>query len=284
MRALPALLCALAVVLSPPAFAQGKSARKSAAAEAKYDNSAQAALLKKQVSTLAPQKNGTTDIYAIGVAGWAEDVFRSELAGALAVTGKALPLTGGTVRLINSRETRDTLPLATRRNFAEAVRAIGRVMDKEEDVLFLFMTSHGEKRGFALQLPALIVRLRPQEVADILDKEGIKNRVVIVSACFSGIFVKPLANEDTIVLSAADANNTSFGCAPGREWTYFGDALFNHSLKPGTDFQRAYVSARGLIAGWEKMDRVKPSNPQGHFGEALVRKLAPLFAVVQTGQ
>lgn len=279
MRALPALLCALGLVFAPAAFAQGKGVRKNAATAAKYDNSAQAALLNKQVSALAPQRQGVTDIYAIGIAGWAaQDVFRNELAGALAVTGKALPLTGGTVRLINSRETRDTIPLASRRNFAAAVRAVARVMDKSEDVLLLFMTSHGEKRGFALQLPALTVRLRPQEVAKILNKEGIKNRVVIVSSCFSGIFVKPLANENTIVLTAADNRSPSFGCASGREWTYFGDALFNHSLKPGTDFQHAYVGARRLIEGWEKMDRVKPSNPQGHFGEALVRKLAPLFA------
>jgi hypothetical protein len=277
MRGLPALLCALGVAFSPPAWAQGKGARKSAAAEAKYDTPVQVALLKQQISALAPQKQGTTDIYAIGIAGWTHDVFRNELAGALAVMEKALPL-AGTVRLVNSRETREMIPLATRKNFAEAVRAVASVMDKEEDVLFLFMTSHGQKSGFALQLPRLLVRLRPRELATILDKEGIKNRVVIVSACFSGIFVKPLANENSIVLTAADANNTSFGCAPGREWTFFGDALFNHSLKPGTDFPRAFTNARSLIAGWEKMDRLKPSNPQGHFGEALVRQLAPLFA------
>jgi hypothetical protein len=276
---LPALVCALGVAFSPPAWAQEKAAGlKVSAAESKYDNPGQAALMKQQVSALAPQKKGVTDIYAIGVAGWAtQDVFRNELAGALASLGKALPLNGGVVRLINSRETAETIPLASRQNFAAAVRAVARVMDKEEDVLLVFMTSHGEKRGFGLQLPAVIVRFAPAEVAAILNKEGIKNRIVIVSACFSGIFVKPLANNNTIVVTAADEKNTSFGCADGRDWTYFGDAFFNHSLKPGTDFQRAFTAARGLIEGWEKLDRFKPSNPQGHFGEALVRKLEPLL-------
>ena len=217
-----------------------------------------------------------TDIYAIGIAGWTQDVFRNELAGALKVTRKALPLNGGTVRLINSRETADTVPLASQQNFAAAVRGIAQVMDKEEDVLFLFMTSHGEKRSFGLQLPSTIVRLRPSEVAAVLNREGIKNRVVIVSACYSGIFVKPLADENTIVLTAADKKSTSFGCAEGREWTYFGDALFHHSLKPGTDLRTAFAKARDLIAEWEKRDRFTSSNPQGHFGEALMRKLAPL--------
>jgi hypothetical protein len=277
MRLLPVLLVALGVAFAPPASAQGRAdAPKIRAAEARSADSRQAALLKKQVAALAPQKKGVTDIYAIGIAGWTQDVFRNELAGALRITGKALPLDGGTLRLINSRETADTAPLASRQNFAAAVRAIARVMDKEEDVLFLFMTSHGEKRSFGLQLPSAIVRFRPREMAAVLDREGIKNRVVIVSACYSGIFVKPLANENTIVLAAADAKSTSFGCAEGREWTYFGDALFQHSLKPGTDFQVAFGKARGLIAEWEKRDRFASSNPQGHFGEALMRKLAPL--------
>jgi len=276
-RLLPVLLVALGIAFAPQAFAQGRAdAAKTSAAEARYGDSRQTALLQRQISALAPQKKGVTDIYAIGIAGWTQDVFRNELAGALRVTGKALPLDGGTVRLINSRETADTVPLASRQNFAAAVRAIARVMDKEEDVLFLFMTSHGEKRSFGLQTPSAIVRFRPREMAAILDREGIKNRVVIVSACYSGIFVKPLANENTIVLTAADEKSTSFGCAEGREWTYFGDALFQHSLKPGTDFQVAFAKARGLIAEWEKRDRFASSNPQGHFGEVLMRKLAPL--------
>ena len=126
-------------------------------------------------------------------------------------------------------------------------------MDKTEDVLVLLMTSHGAANGVALQLPGKAVAvLTPQEVATVLDKEGIKNRVVIVSACYSGVFVKPLADDNSIVLTAADEKNTSFGCAPGRDWTYFGDALFNQSLQPGVDLRYAFGRARLMIAGWEQ--------------------------------
>ena len=140
------------------------------------------------------------------------------------------------------------MPLADPRNFAAAVHAIGGVMNKEQDVLVLFMTSHGEQTGFALQVPGKTIELTPQQVAAALDGEGIKNRVVIVSACFAGIFVPPLANDNTIVLTAADAKNTSFGCAPERDWTYFGDAFFRQSLHPGADFANAFDHARVLIA------------------------------------
>lgn len=231
---------------------------------------------------LAPQQPGVTDVYAVGLAGWSEqDVFRKELDGALAAMGRLLPLKDRIIRLSNDPEAK--LPLADHKNFAAAVRAVAQVMDKSEDVLLLLMTSHGATNGFALQLPGKQVAvLTPQEVATILRNEGIKNRLVIVSACYSGVFVQPLADDDSIVLTAADAKNTSFGCAPGRDWTYFGDALFNQSLQPGVDLKFAFSRARLMIAGWESMDRVPPSNPQGHFGPTLVEKLAPVFEAMQT--
>lgn len=243
-------------------------------------------LLQAETARFAPRKQGTTNIYAIGIAGWADqDVFIKELDGGLAMFGAILPIRGHTLRLVNHRETLENVPLANQRNFAAAVHAVGEVMDKNEDVLLLFMTSHGEPSGFALRLPSEATsELTPQEVAATLDKEGIKNRVVIVSACFSGVFVPPLANDDSIVLTAADARNTSFGCSAEREWTYFGDAFFRQSLRPGRDLQHAFDNARTLIEGWEMMDRAPPSNPQGHFGPALVAKLAPFFALQSAGQ
>ena len=69
------------------------------------------------------------------------------------------------------------------------MHAIGNIMDKNKDIFILLMTSHGDRTGFALQLPGNIAELTPRQVAAALDGEGIKNRVVIVSACYSGIFV-----------------------------------------------------------------------------------------------
>ena len=255
---LAALALTLGLALPPAALAeQARSAPpKVTAAEARYDTDRQTELLRKEIEALPPQRPGVTDIYAIGIAGWSTDVFRNELDGALAAAGKALPL-AGTVRLINSQETLETVPLATRANFRAAVQGVAKVMDRNEDVLFLFMTSHGGKGGIWLQLPRLLVPLVPKEVAGILNRAGIRNRVVIVSACYSGVFVKPLANDNTIVLTAADAKHTSFGCAEGRQWTYFGDAFFQQSLKPGTDFEGAYARSRRLIATWEKKEKIE---------------------------
>jgi hypothetical protein len=239
----------------------------------------QPALLRSEATGLLQHRKGETDIYAIGVAGWATlDVFAKELDGGLTTIDKVLPIKDRTLRLINNAETAAHVPLATQRNFEVAVHDVASVMDKQNDVLVLFLTSHGDRNGVALQLPDRIVDLTPMEVATTLKREGIKNRVVIVSACFSGIFVPPLQNPDTIVLTAADSTHTSFGCAPERDWTYFGDAFFHQALQPGADFQNAFDHARILIRGWEMMDHLPSSNPQASFGAALVAKLAPFFA------
>jgi len=242
----------------------------------------QPALLQSEATVLAPHRKGETDIYAIGMAGWATlDVFAKEVDGGLTAIGRVLPIKNRVIRLINHPATAVYVPLATLRNFQAAVHDVGKVMDKENDVLVLFMTSHGDRKGVALQLPNQIVNLTPQDVAAAFKREGIKNRVVIVSACFSGIFVPPLRNDNTIVLTAADAVHTSFGCAPERDWTYFGDAFFRQALQPGTDFQSAFQHARILIQGWELMDRATPSNPKGFFGPGLVAKLVPFFRSAQ---
>jgi hypothetical protein len=275
-----AICAALNLLATTPSFAQsGKGKGDPTGAQA------QRVLLKSAASQLAPQREGTTDLYTIGVAGWADqDVFIKELDGALASMARVLPTEGRVLRLVNQPDTMRKFPLATRNNLAAAVRAVAPIMDRNEDVLILFMTSHGNPGGFGLQLPGREpVELPPRQVLKMFDTAGIANRLVIVSSCYSGIFVRPFASDNSIVITAADAKNVSFGCEPGRDWTYFGDALFNRSLRPGVDLRSAFNNARLLISEWELMGRLPASNPQGHFGAALVAKLAPLFKAHANG-
>ena len=240
---------------------------------------AQPALLEAAIGRLRPQRDGVTDIFTLGIAGFSrEDVFIRELNGALGSLGGVLPIEGRVVRLVNHPSVLNVAPLATLQNFSAAVRAIGNVMNKNEDILLLFMTSHGSGEGFALAMEDVgFSTLRPDQVASVLDAEGIKHRIVIVSACYSGIFIPPLASDDSIVMTAADDSSASFGCSSEREWTYFGDALFNQSLHRGTTLEQAFGEARQIIAGWETQERLPPSNPQAHFGPNLVAKLQPLY-------
>ena len=236
----------------------------------------QGALLDAEIKKLLPEKKGTADIYAIGMAAWSgQDVFARELEGALAALEQAIPMDRGVVRLVNHLDTTERAPIASRTNFAAAVHYVAEIMNRDEDVLLVFITSHGSQTGVGLQLTgAMQVILTPDDVASVLAREGIKNRIVIVSACYSGIFLKPLISPDSIVITAADADNPSFGCSNERDWTYFGDAFFNLSLKPGASLEKAFDDAKVVISEWEARDNVPPSNPQAHFGLSLSEKLA----------
>jgi Peptidase C13 family len=240
---------------------------------------AQPALLENQIAGLAPHAPGRTNLYAIGMAGWSEqNVFVKELDGGLKSLSAVLPLDGHIIRLVNNLDTAGNTPIASLQNFAASVHAVAQAMDRERDVLLLFMTSHGSRNGVGLLLTGeLYAELSPRDVAMILDSEGIANRIVIVSACYSGVFLKPLVNENSIVLTAADTDHPSFGCSDQRGWTYFGDAFFNRSLIPGEDLQQAFIDEKKTVGEWETDYGLTPSNPQGFFGRALTRELVPLY-------
>ena len=265
------------------AYRNGSFARDAAPKPPAVDRArlelAQPALMDAQISRLVPRVSGKINVYAIGIAGSSDqNVFVKELNGGLHAIASAIPLGGGIVRMVNNIDTVKSFPVASRQNFAASVRAVARVMNRDKDVLLLFMTSHGSEDGLALYFRgAFYGNLAPADVAAALDDAGIKNRVVIVSACYSGVFLKPLANEHTIILTAADDKHPSFGCSNEREWTYFGDAFFHRSLLPGKDLEQAFQHAKADIARWEARDGVQPSNPQGYFGKALMSELAPLF-------
>jgi len=233
-------------------------------------------LLEAEMKKLLPERKGMTDIYAVGIAGWSSrNVFIKELDGGLSALNRSLGLDRGTIRLVNHRDTLEISPVASRTNFAAAVRAVAGVMNREEDVLVVFITSHGGPTGVGLELgDAVNAVLGPDHVASVLDREGIRNRVVIVSACYSGVFIKPLASPNSIVLTAADENSPSFGCSNEREWTYFGDAFFNQSLGEGVSLEGAFENAKVKISKWEARDDLLPSSPQGHFGAAISERLA----------
>jgi hypothetical protein len=112
----------------------------------------------------------------------------------------------------------------------------------------------------------------------MLDGLGITNRLLMVSACFSGRFVAPLRSPTTAIVTASSSDRTSFGCQSDNDWTFFGDALINRALRRPQPFAAAAGQATALIAGWERQGRITPSQPQVWIGPAAARWLTPLDA------
>ena len=135
-------------------------------------------------------------------------------------------------------------------------------MNGESDILFLILTSHGSREGLVVSAGRLVETLTPSNLAEMLHRTGVRYKVVIISACYSGVFIPRLADADTLVITAADANHASFGCEDKAKWTYFGDAFFNVALRRATSLKDAFFLARSLVMKRELRQGFEPSRPQ----------------------
>jgi hypothetical protein len=236
-------------------------------------------LLEGALASLKASRAGQPQLFFVSFAGWApQAVFKREALAVRALFDARFGTAGRSLVLINHASTLDGIPLASSNNLDKALQHIGGLMRKDDDVLFLFLTSHGRKDVFAVERPGGLPPddLTPASLRGMLDRSGIKNRVIVLSACHSGSFIPALADASTLVIAAAHADRTSFGCEDKREWTYFGDAFFNQALREERSFERAFERAKRMIAHWEAEQKLDQSLPQIAGGEALRARLEAL--------
>jgi hypothetical protein len=144
------------------------------------------------------------------------------------------------------------------------------------DGCFVFITSHGG-RGLGIYLSHDDEMLRPAALAQALARGcGAVPTVVIVSGCYSGAFARgPMAAPNRIVLTAARADRSSFGCAADRTYTDY-DACLLATLAHADTWQAVSGETRDCVARRERQLGEMPSLPQAAFGAA-VRRLPLQF-------
>ncbi|MSP39757.1 MAG: hypothetical protein EXR70_14820 [Deltaproteobacteria bacterium] len=236
-------------------------------------------LLERELAAVQPGRPGVVEIYFIGMAGYGgQNVFMKEVNAVSELFQQRFGAAGKTIRLINNRKQPGAAPLASVTSLGAALQRVGAVMNKDEDLLFLFLTSHGSKdHQFSLDLwPLRFHDLDPKKLRALLDESGIKNRVVVVSACYSGGFVDALKNDDTLVITASAPDKNSFGCSNDADWTYFGRAYFDEALRKTYSFTEAFKLANPVIAAREVKEDFTPSDPRLALGAALKPKLLQL--------
>jgi hypothetical protein len=217
-------------------------------------------------------------VLAFGLFG-AQSVFESEAKGAADIVAHQLDADAVVVRANTKRRGEATIA-----SIEDALQSVAERMDRQNDLLFLILTSHGSQAGVAVQAGRREETLTPAALAGMLSRTGVQHRIVVISACYSGVFVDPLANDNTLVITAADFNHSSFGCQDKVKWTYFGDAFFNKALRHTADVRGAFATARKLISVRERQEGLVPSNPQIAGGKNIDILLAERRGVVTTGQ
>lgn len=238
-------------------------------------------LVQQQADALVAERPGVTDVYALVFAPYAsENVFRRESTMVSELLQERFDAQGRVLHLLNHAETADTHAWATPENLERAVNALAGRMDKENDVLVVYMTSHGAKNHqlAAEHWPLEVPPISPEMLRQALDTAGILHRVIAISACYSGGWIDTLATPSTLIMTAADATHTSYGCGMRSELTFFGRAVFNEQLRSTHSFEDAFKKAVPLIQQREveagKTDGF--SNPQIRVGAEIVPVLKGL--------
>jgi hypothetical protein len=246
------------------------------------------AQLAAALERLAPQRPGRPDLYVLGFAGdGSEQVFLNEVSYLRDLAAQRLDAAGRVVVLANHAAPPPARPLpeASDATLRQALAGIAARMDPSEDLLLAYFTTHGtEEHELLLRREGRDDRLlTPMQLRDALDEAGIRHRVLVVSACYSGGFNKALSGPDTLLLMAAHRERPSFGCGNDSAATFFGRAWLVQGLNQTVDFDAAFEQAKLDIEAWEIEEGLTPSRPQINRGANIATRLAAWRATFTPG-
>ncbi|MGH1485829.1 MAG: C13 family peptidase [Cellvibrionaceae bacterium] len=220
--------------------------------------------VEQQLSSIEANDPNRTELYFVGVAGdGGQGVFRRELNYIRDLFDQDYGTKNKSAILINGNVSYKEIPLATLASIEKTLKGVAEKMDAENDILFIYFTSHGSS-DFQFQLAQQGLELsflNSKRMGEIIQSLPIRFKVVVVSACYSGGYVQPVKDDNTMVIVAASADKTSFGCTDASEMTYFGEAFFKDALDQSTSFADAFDLARDIVRGREAKDGFDYSNP-----------------------
>ncbi|WP_210558601.1 MULTISPECIES: C13 family peptidase [unclassified Pseudomonas] len=169
----------------------------------------------------------------------------------------------GQIRLVNHRDHLVDRPMATRENLRRAAQTLAE-RSGPEDLVFIYLTSHGtaEHELVLDQSRMELADLPADELAAVLAPLKNRDKVIVISSCYSGGFIPALKDERTLIMTASRADRVSFGCSEEANFTYFGDALFAQALNQTDDLEQAFKLAKATVAERELADNFEASEPQ----------------------
>lgn len=219
--------------------------------------------LLQQALDALPASSPQPDLYSLTFAGdGTQSVFMRET-DSINQTLRQRFNVHGQISLVNHRDHLHDRPMATRENLSRAIQALAE-RSTEQDILLLYLTSHGSaEHELALSQNRLQLQdLAANDLAQLLKPLTGRKKILVVSACYSGGFIEPLKDENTLIMTAARADRTSFGCSDDSDFTYFGRALFAQALMATDDLAEAFTQAQKQVLEWETEQELTPSEPQ----------------------
>jgi len=139
----------------------------------------------------------------------------------------------------------------------------------------VYFSSHGSPQGVVLNGQILPPALMDEMISSAC---GERPTIVVISACFSGVFVPQMASANRMILTAARPDRSSFGCSESDKYPYF-DTCMLKVLPTAHDFVAVSSAVQACVAEKEQETGMHPaSEPQVYIGAGL-RPILPLMAL-----
>ena len=197
------------------------------------------------------------------------DNARTDVTAALISRG----FSAGNIRQFSARPEHFPEPRPGGDNFDGIMSSLGEVARTAQGGCLIYVSSHGAPQGILLGDGLL----PPAELANAVSGIcGQRPTVVVLSACFSGVFVPAMAGPGRMILTAARPDRTSFGCGVDNRYPFFDDC-FLQSLPQATDFVDLAPRVQWCVSNMEATQGMSPPSEPQLWIDPGIRPMLPLY-------
>lgn len=157
----------------------------------------------------------------------------------------------------------------------ELESSLNALQPKQGEGCLVYLTGHGAPEGLAMSADTPTMFVRPARMETMLNACAERPTVFVVSACFSGVYVRPgITRPERVVMTASAADLTSFGCSNNNRYTFF-DQCFMDAWPRHSQWGSLAGEVRDCVRETERNNSFPASNPQFFFGPGLRELVLP---------
>lgn len=144
---------------------------------------------------------------------------------------------------------------------------------QEDEGCLVYLTGHGAPEGLAMSADTPTNFVRTTRMESMLNACAERTTVLVISACFSGVYMRPgITRPERIVMTASADDLTSFGCSNNNRYTFF-DQCFLDAWPRHNQWGMLADEVERCVRETERSGGFPSSDPQFFFGPGL-RELA----------
>ena len=159
--------------------------------------------------------------------------------------------------------------------FRELELSLTALKPRENEGCLVYLTGHGAPEGLAMSADIPTIFVRTSRMESMLNACAGRKTVMVVSACFSGVYMRRgITRQERIVITASAEDLTSFGCSNNNRYTFF-DQCFLNAWPNHNSWGMLASEVKSCVRETERSGNFPASKPQFFFGPGLEELALP---------